>query len=109
MSGQCPWDIRVEDLKRLRDEASDFLLLDVREPQEYEICQLGGELVPLQTLGGRIGALDPKAHIVVLCRSGARSAAAVNAMREAGFENVWNVRGGILAWIDRIDPSLTPY
>lgn len=106
---QSPWDISVEDLKRLRDEGADFVLVDVREPHEYEICHLDGELIPLGTFPGRQGELDRDAHIVVHCRSGGRSAKAVEAMRSAGFKNAWNVNGGILAWIERIDPSLTPY
>ncbi len=109
MAVQSPWDISVEELSRLRDEGADFVLFDVREPREYEICHLDGELIPLGQLAGRLGELDKNAHIVVYCRSGGRSAKAVSAMRGAGFENVWNVNGGILAWIERIDPSLTKY
>jgi rhodanese-related sulfurtransferase len=106
---QSPWDISVEDLEKLREDGADFLLLDVREPHEYEICHLDGRLIPLGTLAGHLDELDRSAHIVVHCRSGGRSASAVKAMRAAGFENVWNVQGGILAWIERIDSSLTPY
>ena len=109
MPVQSPWDISVEDLKKLRDERADFELIDVREPHEYEICHLDGQLIPLGTLAGRLDELGRGAHIVVHCRSGGRSASAVKAMRGAGFTNVWNVNGGILAWIDRIDPSLTRY
>lgn len=109
MAAQTPWDISVEDLKRLRDEGADVTLIDVREPRERAICHIGGQLIPLGTLAGRLGELDPDAHIVVYCRSGGRSANAVKAMRGAGFENVRNLNGGILAWIERIDPSLTPY
>ncbi len=109
MPVQSPWDISVEDLKRLRDERADFVLIDVREPHEYEICHLDGQLIPLGKLSGHLAELDRGAHIVVHCRSGGRSANAVKAMRGAGFENVWNLNGGILAWIERIDPSLTPY
>jgi len=106
---QSLWDISVEDLKKLRDDRADFVLIDVREPHEYEICHLDGELIPLGTLASRLGEFDRAAHIVVHCRSGGRSANAVKAMRGAGFANTWNVNGGILAWIERIDPSLTPY
>jgi adenylyltransferase/sulfurtransferase len=109
VAAQSPWDISVEELKRLRDERADFQLIDVREPREYAICHLDGELIPLGSLATRFAELDPTAHIVVHCRSGGRSANAVKAMRGAGFENVWNLNGGILAWIERIDPSLTPY
>lgn len=109
MERQSDWDIDVHDLKRLRDAGVLSRLIDVREAHEYEICNLGGELIPLRTLPTRIGELDPSAHIAVHCRSGARSARAVAALRGAGFENAWNVNGGILAWIDRIDPTLTRY
>ena len=106
---QSPWDISVEELDRLRKQGADFVLVDVREPHEYQICHLDGVLIPLGQLPSRLSELDPGAHIVVHCRSGGRSAAAVKAMRGAGFENTWNLNGGILAWIERIDPSLTPY
>lgn len=109
MAAQCEWDISVEDLKKLRDDAASFVLVDVREPHEFEICDLGGELIPLGSLPEHLDGLDKNAHTVVHCRSGGRSANAVKLMRQVGFTNVWNVNGGILAWIDRIDPSLTPY
>lgn len=109
MAVQSPWDIDVEDLKKLRDDGADFTLIDVREPHEYEICNLDGELIPLGTLAEKIPELDPAAHVVVHCRSGGRSAKAVQLLRGKGFANAWNVAGGILAWIDRIDPSLTKY
>lgn len=109
MSQQSPWDISVEDLKQLLDEGADFVLLDVREEREYEICNLDGRLIPLGALPERMQELDASAHVVVHCRSGGRSAKAVELLREAGFGNAWNVQGGILAWIDRIDPSLTRY
>jgi rhodanese-related sulfurtransferase len=106
---QSDWDIEVEDLAKLREEGADFQLIDVREQREFEICHLGGELIPLGTLPEKLGELDAGAHVVVHCRTGARSAKAVKLLRDAGFANAWNVRGGILAWIDRIDPSLTRY
>jgi adenylyltransferase/sulfurtransferase len=106
---QSAWDISVEHLKALRNGSADFVLLDVRGRNEYEICNLGGQLIPLGELPDRIGELDAGAHVVVHCRSGARSAKAVELLRGSGFENAWNVQGGILAWIDRIDPSLTRY
>ena len=109
MAVQSPWDISVEDLKKLRDEGADVVVLDVREPREYQICHLDGKLIPLGQLASRLDELDPKAHIVAHCRSGGRSANAVKVLRAAGFENAWNLNGGILAWIERIDPSLTKY
>jgi adenylyltransferase/sulfurtransferase len=109
MPVQSPWDISVEDLKKLRDESADFVLVDVREPHEVEICELGAVVIPLGQIAGRTDELDKGAHLVVLCRIGGRSAKAVEFLRGSGFENAWNVNGGILAWIERIDPSLTPY
>ena len=109
MAAQSSWDVSVEDLKKLRDDGANFVLLDVREPREYEICHLDGQLIPLASLPSRIGELDPNVHIIVHCRSGGRSANAVKLLRGAGFANAWNLNGGILAWIDRIDPSLTRY
>ena len=109
MQKQSEWDISVSDLKKLREEGKDFVLVDVREPHEYDICNLGGRLIPLGDLSGQIDSLDKDAHIVVHCRSGGRSARAVDAMRAAGFKNAWNVQGGILAWADQIDPSVPKY
>lgn len=109
MAQQSEWDVSVEDLKTLRDEGADFVLIDVREPHEFEICHLDGQLIPLGTIATKIPELDPSLHVVVHCRSGVRSAKAVQVLRGAGFGNVWNVNGGILAWIERIDSSLTPY
>ena len=106
MLRQSEWDITVEDLRELRDAGSDFQLIDVREPREYEVRSLGGELIPLKTLPERVADLDTTRHIVVHCKSGGRSSKAVQRLRGAGCENVWNVNGGLLAWVDRIDPSL---
>lgn len=85
------------------------MLLDVREPHEFQICNLDGTLIPLKSLPSRLSELERGAHVVVHCRSGGRSAKAVELLRASVFENAWNVQGGILAWIDRIDPSLTRY
>ena len=106
MSTQSPWDISVEELKRLRDEGVDFVLVDVREPREYEVSHLEGVLIPLGQLAGRMDELDKEAHVVVHCRSGGRSAKAVELLRGAGFTNAWNVQGGLLAWAERIEPGL---
>jgi rhodanese-related sulfurtransferase len=108
-SSQTEWDVSVEELKKLQDEGAEFILIDVREQREYDTCEIGGTLVPLGTIPNRLDDFDRRAYIVVHCRSGGRSAKAVEIMRGAGFENVWNVNGGILAWIDRIDASLTRY
>lgn len=107
MPQQSEWDISVEDLKQLMDDEASFELIDVREDHEFEACNIAGTLIPLGTLESRLSELDPKAHTVVHCKSGGRSAHAVAILRGAGFENAWNVNGGMLAWIARIDPSLS--
>ena len=107
--GQSDWDISVEQHPQMRSRGDELLLLDVREPNEVEICEIGGKPIPLSELGDRMGELDASAHIVVHCHLGGRSAAAVKALRGAGFENTWNLQGGIRAWIQRIDPSLSDY
>lgn len=104
--GQSPWDVSVEELARLREEQADFVLLDVREESEYETANLGGHLVPLATLDEQIDELDRDARILVHCRSGHRGAQAVEQLRSAGFEDAWNVNGGLVAWSDEYDPAL---
>ena len=103
--------ISVETLKAKRDAGEDFLLLDVREPHEYQIAEINGKLIPLGSIGQRLGELaDYKdKEILVHCRSGARSQKAALELKAAGFTNVANVAGGILAWADRIDPSVAKY
>jgi len=102
-------EMTVEELKQKLDAKEDIFVLDVREPHEYQICNLGAPLIPLGQLPARIGELDPDKHIVVHCRSGKRSADAVEFLRKAGFERVQNLRGGILAWADKIDPKMAKY
>ena len=100
----------VEELKRRFDAGDDTFLLDVREPQEYQICTIpGSTLIPLGDLPSRLSELEGRRNIVVHCKSGVRSAKAVKLLREAGFGDAVNLKGGILAWIDRIDPSLPKY
>jgi len=99
-------EISVEELKSKLDKKETFVLLDVREPHEYEAAKIdGSKLIPLGELPNRLGELDKKAKYVVHCRSGGRSGKAVTLLREKGFDAV-NVAGGILAWADRIDTSL---
>ncbi|MFQ5698918.1 MAG: rhodanese-like domain-containing protein [Myxococcota bacterium] len=103
------WELEVEALHALRVAGTPHTLLDVREPHEFEICNLGGRLIPLGALAAHLRDLDPDAKIVAYCRSGSRGAQAVAILREAGFRDAWNLRGGILAWIERIDSSLPRY
>ena len=101
--------ITVEDLKRKLDAKEDIFILDVREPHEYDICNIKGYLIPVGDLPKRVSELDSSREIIAHCRSGVRSAKAVNFLRSAGFKKVYNLTGGILAWADRIDPSMPKY
>ena len=102
-------EISVEELKQRLDAKEDFVLLDVREPHEYNICNLNGILIPLNDLPRRMNELDPDKEMVIHCRSGARSARAVGFLQQAGFTKTKNLAGGILAWADRIDPKMPKY
>jgi adenylyltransferase/sulfurtransferase len=102
-------EIEVEELKQRLDRGEDIYVLDVREPHEYDICNIGGHLIPLGELPNRVNELDTSKEIVAHCRSGVRSAKAVNFLRQAGFKKVHNLAGGILAWADRVDPSMPKY
>ena len=102
-------EIQVEELKRRLDAGDDLFVLDVREPHEYQICNLGGHLIPLGDLPRRVNELDSSREIVAHCRSGVRSAKAVAFLQQAGFRKVHNLAGGILAWADRVDPKMPKY
>ncbi len=101
--------IEPAELKRRLDAGEEIFILDVREPREFEIANLGGRLIPLGELSARIGELDPSREIVVHCKMGSRSAKAVDLLRKAGFRNVKNLTGGITAWSERVDPAVQKY
>ncbi|HZE26681.1 MAG TPA: molybdopterin-synthase adenylyltransferase MoeB [Terriglobales bacterium] len=102
-------EIQVEELKRRLDAGENLFVLDVREPHEYQISNIGGYLIPLGDLPKRVSELDSSRQIVAHCRSGVRSAKAVGFLQQAGFKNVYNLAGGILAWADRVDPKMPKY
>lgn len=104
------YEISVRELNtRILGKDGPFIL-DVREPHEFEICRIpNSKLIPLGELATRVHELDRSWDIVAMCRSGARSAKAVKFLREAGFEKVKNLVGGILAWSDEVDPSVPKY
>ncbi len=101
--------IDVAEFKRRLDAGDDIFVLDVREPHEYQICNIGAQLIPLGDLPKRVHELDSSREIVVHCKSGARSAKAVSFLRQSGFKRVTNLTGGILAWADKVDTSLPKY
>jgi len=97
------------ELKARLDKGDDIFILDVREPHEYQICNLKGKLIPLGELPRRVHELDSSREIVAHCRSGKRSAEAVDFLKKAGFRKIHNLTGGILAWSDQVDPSVPKY
>ena len=102
-------EITPRELKTRLDRGDDLFILDVREPHEYQICNLQGHLIPLGELSRRVHELDSSREIVAHCRSGKRSAEAVDFLQKAGFRKIWNLKGGILAWSDDVDPSVPKY
>ena len=102
-------EMQVEELKRRMDAGEDLFILDVREPHEYQICNLGGHLIPLGDLPKRVNELDSSREIVAHCKMGGRSAKAVQFLRQSGFTKVKNLTGGITAWADRVDPKMPKY
>ncbi len=102
-------EIQVEELKRRLDAGEDLFVLDVREPHEYQICNIGGHLIPLNDLPKRVSELDTSKEIVAHCKMGGRSAKAVAFLQQAGFKKIHNLSGGILAWADRIDRTMPKY
>ena len=108
--GLSEWEIDVVDLKQRLDRGDAVFVLDVREPHEYQICSLPDSvLIPLGDLPKRVNELNSADDIVVHCKSGVRSAKAVDFLKKTGFRKVKNLKGGILAWSDRVDPSVPKY
>jgi sulfur-carrier protein adenylyltransferase/sulfurtransferase len=99
-------EISVKELKEKLDKKEDIQLIDVREIHEAEVSHIGGELIPMGEVMDNIDKISTDKPVIVHCRSGKRSAAIVDALERHGFNNVYNLKGGILAWADEIDPSM---
>jgi molybdopterin/thiamine biosynthesis adenylyltransferase/rhodanese-related sulfurtransferase len=102
-------EITVRELKEKLDRGEDIKVLDVRDPHEYQVANIGAPLIPLNELPERMHELNQNDEIAVHCKTGGRSARAVKLLRDAGFTNVYNVKGGITAWSEQIDPSVPKY
>ena len=107
-TGEVP-EITVQELKGRLRNGTNVSVLDVREPHEYEVANIGARLIPLGELPERLIELDQDETFAIHCKTGGRSARAVKLLREAGFQNVYNVKGGITAWSEEIDPSVPKY
>ncbi|MFZ5554029.1 MAG: rhodanese-like domain-containing protein [Bacteroidota bacterium] len=103
-------EISVQELKAKLDAKENFQLIDVRESYEADICSLGGELIPMGDVLENASRIKKDIPVVIHCRSGKRSAAVIEALEsQLGYTNLSNLKGGILAWADEIDPSMSKY
>lgn len=100
----------VTELKQMLDNKEDFQLVDVREENEFEVCNLGGLLIPMNTVPDNVDKIVKDKPVVVHCRSGKRSANVISYLEtNHGYTNLYNLEGGILAWADEIDPDMPKY
>ena len=102
-------EIQAEELKSRLDHGDSLFLLDVRDEYEFEISNIGGHLIPLPELPKRLKELSARQEIVTVCKMGPRGVKAAELLQKAGFKNVYNLRGGIHAWSDRVDHSVRKY
>ncbi|BDD10202.1 rhodanese domain protein [Fulvitalea axinellae] len=96
-------------LKEMRDQGEDFVLIDVREENEYQLTNIGGEFMPLSRLNDFVEQIPEDKKVVVMCRSGVRSARAIEQLERLGFENCYNLEGGILDYGKKVDKSVIQY
>jgi len=103
-------EITVKELKQLMDDGADFQLIDVREPYEAEIAEIGAELIPMGTVPANVDKFSKEKQVIVHCRSGKRSGDVILWLEgNHGFDNLYNLAGGVLAWSKEIDPSMPTY
>jgi molybdopterin/thiamine biosynthesis adenylyltransferase/rhodanese-related sulfurtransferase len=103
-------EITVQELEQMKESGADFQLIDVREPHEFDICDIGGELIPMGDIPANIDKISKDKKVVVHCRSGKRSGDVISYLeKNHHFENLYNLKGGILAWAREIDPEMPTY
>lgn len=102
-------EITVKELKEWQDSGKEFQLIDVRDPHEYEFVNIDAELIPLSLIMDQRDKIKDENDVVLHCRSGVRSANAIIALQELGHKNLYNLKGGILAYAQEIDPTLPQY
>ena len=103
-------EISVDELKEMKDNGEVFQLVDVREPNEFEICSLGGDEIPMSQIMTRHQEISKEKKVIIHCKSGKRSANVINALEQnLGYENLYNLEGGILAWAEEIDTEMDQY
>ncbi len=100
----------VKELAEMKSSGADFQLIDVREQNEFDIAEIGGELIPMNTIPGHIAKISRDKKVVIHCRSGKRSGDVIKWLEQNhDFNNLYNLKGGILAYADEVDNSLTKY
>jgi len=100
----------VQELKEMIDSNVDFQLIDVRESHEYDTCNINGELIPLGFIIEQVEKINKDKPVIIHCRSGSRSAAAINELEKRfAYTNLFNLKGGILGWAKEIDPTIPTY
>ena len=102
-------EVTVQQLKSMMDNKEDFQLIDVREEYEKDICEIGGELIPMGEVADNMDKISKDKKVVVHCRSGKRSASIIQMLEQHGYKNLYNLKGGILAWADEIDTTISKY
>jgi rhodanese-related sulfurtransferase len=100
----------VSELKEMMDSGADFQLIDIREPHEYDICNLKAELIPMNEIPDNLDKISKDKQVILHCGSGSRSGRIIEYLEQAhGYTNLYNLKGGILAWADEIDHSMAKY
>jgi rhodanese-related sulfurtransferase len=103
-------EISVTELKAKMDAKENIQIIDVREPYEAEICDIGGLLIPMGDVVESADKIKKDIPVIIHCRSGKRSAAVINALEtQFGYTNLLNLKGGILAWVDEVDSTISKY
>ncbi len=104
-----PFEITVEDLKKKMDAAEPIQLIDCREANEFATSNIGGTLIPMNTIPQHLEEFDTETPLIILCRTGSRSAMVTEFLRRNGYPNAQNLQGGIYAWNERIDSNVRKY
>lgn len=109
MIKDVPFEITVEELKKMQDEGLPLQLIDCREQDEYALVNLGGTLIPMRDTPQHMEEFSQDEPLIIMCRTGSRSAMVAQYLRQNGFPNAQNLKGGIYAWSDKIDPKIIKY
>ena len=102
-------EVTANELKSMMDNKENFQLIDVREPFEYDLANIGGELIPMAEVMENTDKIAKDKPVIVHCKGGTRSGAIIQALESKGFTNLYNLKGGIMAYADQVDPTITKY